>query len=157
MAITRKIQIEPLDNKQHEQLINLCSEFQPYTKVEEVVFLEVIKAVKEFCDYGYYLFIEGEKHRFDTLLIEKSIARIKKRYFFTGIKYANRELTNDQYQKTLNASPTMRWNPFTYKPAERELYMKTVRACRDFMRAKMSKQAEHAFFEKVFVICDALR
>ena len=35
--------------------------------------------------------------------------------------------------------------------------MKVVRACRDYMRAKMSKEAEQAFYEKLCIVRDAIK
>jgi len=49
------------------------------------------------------------------------------------------------------------FNPLDgYRPVEKVLFIKVIRACRDFMRAKMSKDAQQAFYEKLNVVYNAL-
>lgn len=44
-----------------------------------------------------------------------------------------------------------------YRPVEKVLFLKIVRACRDFMRAKMSKNAEQDFLQRLSVVYYAIR
>ena len=164
MRTIQGIEIEALDEKQRLQLFSYCEEFQPYSKVEDVVFLEVIWEAKLFCNRHKYPFRGStSKERFDEMLIDDSIKAIKDKYYFNGIKYANKGLSKEQYLRVQrnNVCPVIRMPEFgmvnKYDPAEKELFMKVVRACRDFMRAKMSKDAEPEFYEKLKVVYDAMK
>ena len=150
--------VDPLDYKQKCQLVSLCDEFQPYTNVSEVVFLEVIKAAASFCSSSYYPFFTDKDKRFNELLINKFMAKIKSKYYFNGLKYAKRPLTNKQYALVLKKCnvPIIRIDPKGQSHVQKELFVKIVRACRDYMRAKMSKQAEQNLFERLCVVLDAL-
>ena len=159
------IYVEELYNKQHEQLRRLCEEFQPYTEEYEVVFLEVIRAAREYCDSRRYPFMndrderKDKEIRFDKLLIGIMIEEIRSRYYFNGIKFANRELRKKHYEEIRKVAkcPTAGIGVDKYRPAELQLFMKEVRACRDFMRAKMSKESEQTFYDKLQVIRKAMR
>ena len=75
--------IEPLSVKQWVQFYKYCKEFQPYTNTEEVVFVNVILAAREFCDKSVFPFRGATlRERFDVLLINDRIKRIKSKYFF---------------------------------------------------------------------------
>ena len=56
----------------------------------------------------------------------------------------------------------VKFNAFTYrpnenyKPIEKILFIKIVRACRDYMRAGMSKETEQPFYNKLSVVFDAM-
>ena len=164
MRTVNGIEIEGLDIKQRCQLINLCEEFQPYTNIEGIAFLEVVLAARQFCDIRNYQFYEYKKEgRFEKLLIQKLIKGIKDRYFFNGIKYSMRPLRAKQFQIFCNACncPKVRVKNILgfydrHDSTEKELFMKVVRACRDYMRAKMSKEAESDLFEKLCVVYDAI-
>ena len=157
----KNVMTEKLSFKQFNQLVSLCKEFQPHSNTEAVVFLEVINAAREFCDSYRYPFVNGREKRFDKLLIGEFIKKIKSRYYFNGIKYANgkREFTNKQYFSIIDISkrPTAGIGVSDYIQAEKELFMKIIRACRDYMRSKMNKEAEHAFFERLNVIYETIR
>ena len=154
--------IEPLDGKQRNQLLKLSTEFQPHAKVEGVAFIEVINAARAFCDRSYYPFYREKKDRYNRLFIEKLIAPIKGKYYFNEIKYRGTGLSEGQYAKVRNMSnaPKVRLPEFgcaylRHDASERELFMKIVRACRDYMRAKMSKEAEQELYEKLSVVWQA--
>jgi hypothetical protein len=155
--------IEELSCKQLIQLIKMCGEFQPYAKVDTVVFLEVVTAARIFCDrsrFGYYN--DSVKGRFDDLFIEQLIREIKDKYYFNGLKYTNRILTDSQVKMIykINKAPKIRLPDFgsynKHDSTEKELFMKVVRACRDYMRAKMSKEAEPELFQRLKIVHDAL-
>ena len=160
----KEIGIEPLSDKQAWQLYDLCMEFQPYTKTDDVVFLEVVKAARIICNRSMYQFVSEKEKRFDLMM--KFIASIKNKYYFNGIKYAKRYLAGKQSDKYYNACkyPIVGMPDFgifhywysSYQPKEKELLMKITRACRDYMRAKMSKEAEQVFFERLWVVRDAM-
>ena len=134
-----RMYFEELGFKQHVQLSALCREFQPYMPFEEVVFLKLVSAARIYCVTG-----------------------IKNKYYFNGIKPNGKVLDDKHYHIINNYIPRVKTPELgindirTYKPIEKVLFMKLVRACRDFMRAKMSKDAEPAFFEKLNVVYDAL-
>ena len=154
-----KVEIyEGLYYKQRNQLKSLCEEFQPYTNTETVVFLEVVKAAREFCwSMRQYSLMRNKKDNgFEELMIGRSIEGIKNKFYFNGIKYSKRSLTSRGYDIISQEQPQINLCG-TYKPEEKELYMKVVRACRDFMRAKMSKEAELEFYEKLEVVRKAMK
>ena len=156
--------IEELNDKQYNQLLSLCEEFQPYGNFENVVFLEVVFAARIFCDRSCYPFRGNNKNdRFNNFLIDELMCGIKSKFYFNGLKYANRTLTGKQYRTILNVSntPKIRIPDFgniylKHNPVEKELFMKVVRACRDYMRAKMNKEAQQELFERLCVVYDAM-
>lgn len=87
---------------------------------------------------------------------------IKAKYYFDGIKFNKRQLTNRQIGEVYRIKPRVKFNAFTYrpnenyKPIEKILFIKIVRACRDYMRAGMSKEAERPFYNKLSVVFDAM-
>jgi len=89
MITPNGLYIEELDYKQRSQLCSLCEEFQPYTKTENVVFLELVNAARMFCDRSHYPFRGGgnKRERFDNFLISELISKIKNKYYFNGINY----------------------------------------------------------------------
>lgn len=150
---------EDLSVKQRIQLRELCKEFQPYTHFEDVVFLEVVTAAREYCDGGSYPMWTGYE-RFEGLLI-KNLNKIKAKYYFNGIKSNTNKLTDRQLSyiscKYIPRVKIPFFEPLEgYRPVEKVLFVKVVRACRDFMRAKMSKDAEQVFYEKLSVVYDAM-
>lgn len=150
---------EELSIKQWVQLLNLCKEFQPYMPFEDVVFLEVITAAREYCSYGMYPYHNECSKRFEAILM-KNIIKIKAKYYFNGIRSNSKNLTSRQFNYMDKYIPRVKIAAFEplagYKPVEKVLFLKIVRACRDFMRAKMSKEAEPAFKEKLDVVYNAM-
>lgn len=140
-------------------MVELCKEYQPYIHFEDVVFLEVVTAAREYCDGGSYPMRTGHE-RFEGLLM-KNLDKIKAKYYFNGIKSNANKLTGRQFSYAYNKYiPRVRipfFEPLEgYRPVEKVLFLKIVRACRDFMRAKMSKDAEQAFREKLDVVYNAM-
>lgn len=157
-----RMYFEELSSKQYIQLIKLCKEFQPYMPFDEVVFLQLVSATRVYCDRGNYPFRDDKKARFQSLLMDDLVAKVKSKYYFNGIKPNNKPLTNNFY-RIINSytarvkTATLGINDIRmYNPIEKVLFVKLVRACRDFLRDKMSKEAEPAFFEKLNVVYDAL-
>ena len=164
MKTVHGIQIDELNGKQRGQLLSLCEEFQPHGNFEDVVFLKVIFAARMFCDGSFYPFRGNgnKKDRFDKFIADELMAKIKSKYYFNGLKYANLSLKGKQYSIILNVgnAPKIRLPDFgmylKHNPVEKELFMKVVRACRDYMREKMSKQAQEELFERLCVVYDAI-
>lgn len=157
-----RMYFEGLSAKQHFQLMELCKEFQPYMPFDEVVFLQLVSAARVYCDKSNYPFQNEKEERFKNLLVNDMTAKVRGKYYFNGIKSNGKILTDNQYRTIYNytprvKTPTLGVNDMrTYKPIEKVLFMKLIRACRDFLRAKMSKDAEPVFFEKLNVIYDAM-
>ena len=149
---------EDLNTKQFIQLLRLCKEFQPYILFEDVVFLEFIEAVRKYCDSSFCPFCK-DKERFDGLLMG-NLNKIKAKFYFNGIKANKKNLTNRQVDYIAKYIPRIKVPTFAaldgYRPVEKVLFLKVVRACRDFMRAKMSKDAETLFFEQLNIVCNAM-
>lgn len=157
-----RMYFEQLNDKQQIQLLKLCEEFQPYMPFDEVVFLELISAARIYCDRKYYPFQDNKEKRFQNLLMNNLVTKIKGKYYFNGIKSNSKILSHNHcriiYSYTPRVkTPTLGINDIrTYEPIEKILFMKLVRACRDFLRSKMSKEAESTFFEKLNIVYDAL-
>jgi len=155
----KKQSYDELSVKQWVQLMRLCKEFQPIQPFEEIVFLEIIRAAREFCSYGMYPFYTEAKERFETILM-KNINGLKIKYYFCGIKTNTHNLSNKQFNVLNIYIPRVKIPTFDalegYRPIEKVLFLKIVRACRDFMRAKMSKDAEQSLFEKLSIIYNAM-
>lgn len=150
-----------LSDKQWHQLHQLCMEFQPYMPFEEIVFMEVVRSARIFCDKSVYPFINEKQKRFNELLIGKQLAEVKAKFYFNGIKANKNILDPVHYMYLRNYVPRVKTsllpnNLIGYNPIEKVLFIKIIRACRDFMRSKMSKDAEQAFFEKLSVVYDAI-
>ena len=160
------IPIEGLNSKQYFQLLSLCEEFQPYGCCEDIVFTKVIFAARGFCDSSFFPFRGGRdgdnRARFNSFIDKELMNDIKRKYYFNGVKYANKTLTSTQYNvfRRLANAPKIRMPfygiYFEHDSAEKELFMKVVRACRDYMRGKMSEEAQEKLFERLCVVHDAM-
>jgi len=145
MITSAGIYIEDLSNKQSGLLLSLCEEFQPHSPFDEVAFLEMVTAARSFCD--------------GSASIDDKITRIKNKYYFNGLRSSKKRLTSEQYYMVRKYVPMVKlasYSLFKYKPAEKELFMKIVRICRDFMRAKMSKDAEQQMLERLKIVRSAM-
>lgn len=154
---------ESLSYKQYLQLVDLCKEFQPYLPFDEVVFLELVTVARIYCDKNMFPFRGNTKEeRFQKILTDDYLKRIKGKYYFNGIKTNKNELSIQHLTKIRRYVPRVKMpsfgynDPRNYRPIEKILFVKIVRACRDFMRARMSKKAEQAFFDKLSVVFDAM-
>lgn len=152
-----------LDFKQKMQLIQLCREFQPHLPFNEVVFMELVTAAREYCDCSRFPFYSDKEKRFKELFIGDMVEKIKGKYYFYGIKTNGKSLTKEQYLYLHNYIPRIKMpsfgynDPRNYRPIEKILFVKIVRACRDYMRAKMNKDAEAELFTKLNTVYDAMR
>ena len=157
------MEYERLTVKQEVQIIRLCKEFQPYLPFDEIVFMELVSAAREYCDGSVFPFFSDKDKRFQELFIGKNVSKIKSKYYFCGFKSPNKPLTTKQYIMLNKYIPRVKIPSFgfndmrTYRPIEKVLFIKIIRACRDYMRAKMSKEAEATFFEKLNIVYDAMK
>ncbi|MBT9923588.1 hypothetical protein [Bacteroides uniformis] len=157
-----RMYFEKLNIKQQLQLIRLCEEFQPYMPFNEVVFLELVSATRVYCDRSVYPFQDDKEKRFRNILMNDLIAKVKGKYYFNGIKPNGKLLENVRYRTIHSYVPRVKTASLgindvrTYRPIEKVLFVKLVRACRDFLRAMMSKEAEQEFFERLNVVYDAM-
>lgn len=155
------MEYERLTVKQEVQLIRLCKEFQPYLPFDEIVFMEIVSVAREYCDGNVFPFLGDKGKRFQEV-VGKNMSKIKSKYYFCGFKSPNKPLTTKQLIMLNRYIPRVKVPSFgfndmrTYRPIEKVLFIKIVRACRDYMRAKMSKEAEVAFFEKLNIVYDAM-
>lgn len=160
MNTQKALYYETLSIKQSCQLIALCREFQPHVPFEDVVFLELITAARRFCDPGSFIFIDDLQNRFEKIL-KPTVEIIKAKYYFNGFKSNKKPLNGIQFHYINNYVPRVRIPIFDvmegYRPVEKVLFLKIVRACRDFMRAKMSKDAEQDFLQRLSVVYYAIR
>ena len=157
------MEYERLTAKQEGQLIHLCEEFQPYLPFNEIVFMELVFTAREYCDSSVYPFFNDKNKRFQELFLGKNVAKIKGKYYFCGFKSPHKPLSAKQLMMLHAYIPRVKIPSFgfndirNYRPIEIVLFIKIVRACRDYMRARMDKKAEAAFFEKLNIVYDAMK
>ena len=153
---------ERLTSKQEKQLIRLCEEFQPLLPFDKIVFMELVMAAREYCDGSVYPFFDDKNKRFQELFIGYKVAEIKRKYYFFGATASGKPLTIEQFAELNRYVPRVKISLFkrndmrNYRPIEKVLFIKIVRACRDYMRANMSEEAEAVFFEKLNTVYDAM-
>ena len=153
---------EKLTSKQEKQLTRLCEEFQPLLPFDKIVFMELVMAAREYCDGSVYPFFDDKNKRFQELLIGYKVAEIKRKYYFFGATASGKPLTIEQFAELNRYVPRVKISLFerndmrNYRPIEKVLFIKIVRACRDYMRANMSEEAEAVFFEKLNTVYDAM-
>lgn len=154
--------IERLTSKQEAQLMRLCEEFQPYLPFHEIVFMELVTAAREYCDSSLYPFLYDKGKRFQELFINRNALRIKSKYYSFGFTASKKPKPLSPKQITL----LYRYVPRVQipclgsaqpSPTEKVLFIKIVRACRDYLRARMSKEAETILFQRLSLIFDAMK
>lgn len=153
---------ERLTSKQEAQLMHLCEEFQPYLPFNEIVFMELVTAAREYCDSSLYPFLHNKSKRFQELFINRNVSRIKSKYYSFGFTASNKPKPLNTKQITM----LYRYVPRVQipclggaqpSPVEKVLFIKIVRACRDYLRARMSKEAETILFQRLSLIFDAMK
>lgn len=153
--------IERLTSKQEAQLMHLCEEFQPYLPFNEIVFMELVTAAREYCDSSLYPFLYDKGERFRELF-NRNALRIKSKYYSFGFTASNKPQPLNPKQITM----LYRYVPRVQipclgsaqpSPTEKVLFIKIVRACRDYLRARMSKEAETILFQRLSLIFDAMK
>ena len=153
---------ERLTSKQEAQLMRLCEEFQPYLPFNEIVFMELVTAAREYCDSSLYPFLQDKSKRFQELFINRNVSRIKSKYYSFGFTAPNqpRPLSPKQITMLYKYVPRVRipcLGGAQPSPAEKVLFIKIVRACRDYLRYRMSKEAETIIFQRLNLIFDAMQ
>ena len=149
-----------LNDKQFLQLRNLCMEFQPFIPFESTIFLKFITMIRKYCITNGYSAVCTEYHDRVEKNLPKEIETFKTKYYFTGVKPNHQKITSQQTIELMNYTPRIYMSMFTkcdkYRPIEKVLFIKLVRACRDFLRAKLSKEAFPVFMEKFWEINNVL-
>lgn len=142
--------------------MRLCEEFQPYLPFHEIVFMELVTAAREYCDSSLYPFLYDKGKRFQELFINRNALRIKSKYYSFGFTASKKPKPLSPKQITL----LYRYVPRVQipclgsaqpSPTEKVLFIKIVRACRDYLRARMSKEAETILFQRLSLIFDAMK
>lgn len=141
--------------------MHLCEEFQPYLPFNEIVFMELVTAAREYCDSSLYPFLYDKGERFRELF-NRNALRIKSKYYSFGFTASNKPQPLNPKQITM----LYRYVPRVQipclgsaqpSPTEKVLFIKIVRACRDYLRARMSKEAETILFQRLSLIFDAMK
>lgn len=153
---------ERLTSKQEAQLMHLCEEFQPYLPFNEIVFMELVTAAREYCDSSLYPFLYDKGERFRELFINRNALRIKSKYYSFGFTASNKHkpLSPEQITMLYKYVPRVQipcLGGAQPSPAEKVLFIKIVRACRDYLRSRMSKEAETILFQRLNLIFDAMK
>ena len=161
-ATTHNNMIDRLTTKQEAQLVRLCEEFQPYLPFDEIVFMELVTAAREYCDSSLYPFLCDKGKRFQELFINRNALRIKSKYYSFGFTASNKpkHLSPKQITILYRYVPCVRIPCLCSvqpSPLEKVLFIRIVRACRDYLRAKMSKEAETILFQRLNLVFDAMR
>ena len=153
---------ERLTTKQEAQLMRLCEEFQPYLPFNEIVFMELVTAAREYCDSSLYPFLHDKSKRFQELFINRNVSRIKSKYYSFGFTAPNKpkHLSPKQITILYRYVPCVRIPCLCSvqpNPLEKVLFIRIVRACRDYLRSRMSKEAESILFQRLNLIFDAMK
>lgn len=164
---------ESLTEKQTLQLVSLSEEFQPVFSAEGVAFLDYIMAARRCCDKSCSIHLRTFEERFRTMKVE--FERISGRYYFIpSAAVGGRPLTKEQREKVVRTIARVRVPAFggieqrEYSPVEKVLFVRIVRACRDYLRAEDPKRglyradgirrnADCRLFQEISSIYHALR
>lgn len=139
-----------LSEKQEKQLYRLCLKFQPSFESDEVVFLNVLDVLRRYCVHKV-----PNVSSLDKLTREQAseeLAKLKDAYYFlpwrtVGYKW----LFHTLRQKFEAYEPQILIRAFRRDISEREtiLFVRLMRACRKYMAAEMSRDAEAQLFDDI--------
>lgn len=139
-----------LSEKQEKQLYRLCLKFQPSFENDEVVFLNVLDVLRRYCVHKVPNV--GSPGKLTREQASEELAKLKDAYYFlpwrtVGYKWFFHTLR----QKFEAYEPQILIRAFRRDISEREtiLFVRLVRACRKYMAAEMSRDAEAQLFDDI--------
>lgn len=141
--------IVSLTGKQMAQLVSISSKVQPYLPFEEVVFARLLKLALTFI-HGW---MNAES------FFREDLAKFNAKYYSRGFKVNTHELTGKQINEIFKSYHSPRMIEFMkpYQSIEREAFVMTFRACKQYMITGCTKESEDMLIERLKEIKDILK
>lgn len=141
---------QTMSDDQFYQMVVLASEVQPYLPFKNVALFDLIKI-------SYYHSISLRNSKVEDMNDHKrfysDVKTFLRKYYPDGFKKNTRRLSNEQLKivKTYQ-SPRFDGGLSDYDPVELIAFIKTMRACRDFLFSKQEQQDYSDFAEKLVTV-----
>lgn len=141
-----------LSEKQEKQLYRLCLKFQPSFENDEVVFLNVLDVLRRYCTHKVPNV--GSPGKLTREQASEELAKLKDAYYFLPwrtVGHYGKCFLTAQRRKFEAYEPQILIRAFRRDISEREtiLFVRLVRACRKYMAAEMSRDAEAQLFDDI--------
>lgn len=139
-----------LSEKQEKQLYRLCLKFQPSFENDEVVFLNVLDVLRRYCVHKVPNV--GSPGKLTREQASEELAKLKDAYYFLPWRTVGYKCLFQALRRKFEAyEPQILIQAFRRDISEREaiLFMRLVRACRKYMAAEMSLDAEAQLFDDI--------
>lgn len=139
-----------LSEKQERQLYRLCLKFQPSFENDEVVFLNVLDVLRRYCVHKDA--VCGAPGKLTREQAGEELAKLKDAYYFLPWRTVGCKcLSHTLWQKFEAYEPQIALRRFRGNISGREaiLFMRLMRACRKYMAAEMSRDAEARLFDGI--------
>jgi hypothetical protein len=132
-----------LTGKQFFQLHSIARETQSFLPHDEVSIIEMIKIAGLYCT---------SLNR-DTKWLKEKIEMLKSKHYLNGFKSNKSFLPDNHFRKVMECSkPRFVAGLGAYKPAreiEKVAFVKSLRACRDYIRSNFTENAFSVFVERL--------
>ncbi len=139
-----------LSEKQEKQLYRLCLKFQPSFENDEVVFLNVLDVLRRYCVHKVPNV--GSPGKLTREQASEELSKLKDAYYFLPWRTVGYKCLFQALRRKFEAyEPQILIQAFRRDISEREtiLFMRLVRACRKYMAAEMSLDAEAQLFDDI--------
>lgn len=139
-----------LSEKQEKQLYRLCLKFQPSFENDEVVFLNVLDVLRRYCVHKVPNV--GSPGKLTMEQASEELAKLKDAYYFLPWRTVGYKCLFQALRRKFEAyEPQILIQASRRDISEREaiLFMRLVRACRKYMAAEMSRDAEAQLFDDI--------
>ncbi len=139
-----------LSEKQEKQLYRLCLKFQPSFENDEVVFLNVLDVLRRYCVHKVPNV--GSPGKLTREQASEELSKLKDAYYFLPWRTVGYKCLFQALRRKFEAyEPQILIQAFRRDISEREaiLFIRLVRACRKYMAAEMSLDAEAQLFDDI--------
>lgn len=139
-----------LSEKQEKQLYRLCLKFQPSFENDEVVFLNVLDVLRRYCVHKVPNV--GSPGKLTREQASEELSKLKDAYYFLPWRTVGYKCLFQALRRKFEAyEPQILIQASRRDISEREaiLFMRLVRACRKYMAAEMSRDAEAQLFDDI--------
>lgn len=139
-----------LSEKQEKQLYRLCLKFQPSFENDEVVFLNVLDVLRRYCVHK--MPNVGSPGKLTREQASEELSKLKDAYYFLPWRTVGYKCLFQALRQKFEAyEPQILIRAFRRDISEREtiLFMRLMRACRKYMAAEMSLDAEAQLFDDI--------
>lgn len=135
--------IRPTSGKEFLQIIKIARNVQPYLPFEEVALIKLVSIAS----------IMVVSNHLPVNFISEELSIFKKKYYPFGFKENDKNLTYEQRQVVYSFcdKPQLRIT-YKYQPIEKEAFVMTCRACRDYLYNGLTEVAEKKFIDKLISI-----